>query len=95
MVGQVVPKDTVFCIYKVLCMPNITVNVDDELKERMEAHPEINWSEVTRQAIEEKITVLEVMDDLTGESKLTESDVREIAEKVNESGRQRVPEEWA
>jgi len=29
-------------------MPSITVNVDDELKERMEKHPEINWSEVTR-----------------------------------------------
>jgi len=28
-------------------MPTITVNVDDELKERMEKHPEINWSEVT------------------------------------------------
>jgi len=35
-------------------MPTITVNVDDELKERMENHPEINWSEVTRQAISEK-----------------------------------------
>jgi len=32
-------------------MPTITVNVDDDLKKRMEKHPEINWSEVTRQAI--------------------------------------------
>lgn len=27
-------------------MPSITVNVDDDLKERMEKHPEINWSQV-------------------------------------------------
>jgi hypothetical protein len=76
-------------------MPTITVNVDDTLKERMDKHPEINWSEVTRQAIEEKIEALEVMDELTSESDLTESDVREIADRINESGRRRVDEESA
>ncbi|WP_406600204.1 hypothetical protein [Haloarcula terrestris] len=76
-------------------MPSITVNVDDDLKERMESHPEINWSEVTRQAIEEKIEALEAMNELTGESNLTESDVQEIADKINESGRTRVDEESA
>ena len=76
-------------------MTTITVNVDDELKERMEKHPEINWSEVTRQAIQEKIEALEVMDELTSESELTESDVQEITDKINESGRRRVDEESA
>jgi len=76
-------------------MATITVNVDDDLKERMEKHPEINWSEVTRQAITEKIEALEVMDELTSMSKLTESDVQEIADKINESGRTRVEEESA
>jgi predicted CopG family antitoxin len=76
-------------------MPTITVNVDDDLKERMENHPEINWSEVTRQAIEEKIEALEVMDELTSESELTEEDVQEIADKINESGRKRADEESA
>ena len=76
-------------------MPTITVNVNDDLKERMEKHPEINWSEVTRQAIQKKIETLEVMDELTDESKLTESDVREIADKINERGRKHVDEESA
>jgi len=76
-------------------MPTITVNVDDDLKERMAKHPEINWSEVTRQAIQEKIEALEVMAELTGESELTESDVQEIADKINESGRKRVDEDSA
>jgi predicted CopG family antitoxin len=76
-------------------MPTITVNVDDDLKERMDNHPEINWSEVTRQAIEEKIEALDVMDELTGQSELTASDVQEIANKINESGRERVDEESA
>ena len=74
-------------------MPSITVNVDDDLKERMDEHPEINWSEVTRQAIQKKIEALDVLDELTSESELTESDVQEIAKKINESGRKRVDEE--
>ncbi|AEM57532.1 hypothetical protein HISP_09865 [Haloarcula hispanica N601] len=69
--------------------------MDNDLKERMESHPEINWSEITRQAIEEKIEALEVMDELTSESNLTESDVQEIADKINDSGRKRVDEESA
>ena len=76
-------------------MPSITVNVDDDLKERMENHPEINWSEVTRQAIQEKIETLEVMDELTSESELTESDVQDIADNINKGGRKRVDEESA
>ena len=76
-------------------MPTITLNVDDDLKERMKKHPEINWSEVTRQAIQEKIETLEVMEELTSESELTESDVQEIADKINESGRTHIDEESA
>ena len=74
-------------------MPTITVNVDDDLKERMEKHPEINWSEVTRQAIRNKIEKLELMDELTADSKLTDEDVDEIAAKIDESARKRIEEE--
>ncbi|MDV7349019.1 hypothetical protein DJ71_22470 [Halorubrum sp. E3] len=74
-------------------MPSITVNVDDDLKDQMERHPEINWSEVTRQAIQEKIEALEVMDELTSGSELTEGDVADIADKINESARKRVEDE--
>jgi len=74
-------------------MPTITVNVDDALKERMERHPEINWSEVTRQAIRDRIEKLELMDELTAEIELSEADVDEIAAKINESTRKRLEEE--
>jgi len=74
-------------------MPTITVSVDDDLKERMEEHPEINWSEVTRQAIRNKIEKLELMDELTVDSELTDEDVDEIAAKINESARKRIEEE--
>lgn len=74
-------------------MPTITVNVDDALKERMERHPEINWSEVTRQAIREKITQLELMDELTADSQLTNEDVEALADKINEGARRRLEDE--
>jgi hypothetical protein len=89
------PKNTVFFVLAGICMPSITVNVDDDLKARMENHPEINWSEVTRQAIEEKIEALEVMDELTSESEHRESDVQEIANRINQSGREHADEESA
>ncbi len=73
-------------------MPTITVNVDDSLKERMETHPEINWSEVTRQAIEEKLDHLEILDELVGESNLTRDDVDELAQRIDDRAQEQVVE---
>jgi len=74
-------------------MPTITVNVDDDLKQQMENHPEINWSEVTRQAIKEKIEQLKLMDELTANSTLTDENVEDIATKINESARNTLEED--
>lgn len=74
-------------------MANVTVTVPDEFKERMEEHPEINWSQVAREAFEQKIVDLqtieklkdfEVMDEIAENSDLTEEDVAEIAEKIDQ-----------
>jgi len=43
--------------------------------------------------IQEKIETLDVMDELTSESELTERDVAKIADKINRSARERVHEE--
>jgi len=40
----------------------ITVRVDDELKEKMNKHQEINWSEHIREQIEKKINQLEAQE---------------------------------
>lgn len=73
-------------------MANVTVTVPDEFKEKMEDHPEINWSQVARQAFEEKITDLEtlerlkdfeVIDEVASRSELTDEDVEEIAELID------------
>jgi hypothetical protein len=76
-------------------MGMISVRVDGELKERMEQHPEINWSVVTRQAINEKIAAierLERMEEVAARSKATPEDANEIADLVNEGMAQRLRE---
>jgi cytochrome c553 len=70
-------------------MPNVTVSVDDSLKEQMDNHPEINWSEVARQAIREKIRDLEVMEKLVEGSELTEEDVEELAAQIDRAATER------
>jgi hypothetical protein len=69
-------------------MPNVTVSIDDSLKEEMDDHPEINWSEVARQAIREKIHDLEVMEELVEGSNLAQEDVDELAAQIDRAATQ-------
>lgn len=64
-------------------MPKITINVDEKLKDRMDAHPEINWSEVARTAYKERVEALETMDRLSSESALTDEDIEELSELID------------
>jgi predicted transcriptional regulator len=41
-------------------MPVFTVRVDEQLKRKMDDLKEVNWSEVTRAAIEEKVKEMEM-----------------------------------
>jgi len=66
-------------------MVSITLAVPEELKEDMERHPELNWSEVARQAIKEKLLVLKRMDIMLSKSKLTEEEAVELGRKVNKA----------
>jgi predicted CopG family antitoxin len=66
-------------------MANITLSVPDDLHQKMKKHSEIKWSEVARKAIEKKVHDLELLDELTSKSKLTEKDVLEISNRINKS----------
>lgn len=77
-------------------MPTITVRVDEELKDEMDRHPEINWSEVTRQAIAEKtagLERLERLEQLASGSHATDEDVEEIAALVDKQVAQHYAED--
>ena len=67
---------------QVVKMANMTISVPDELKKLLDKYPELNWSEVARQAWRQKAEQLELLNRLTANSKATDKDVMEIAEKV-------------
>lgn len=71
-------------------MPTVTVSVDDSLKDRMGNHPEINWSQVARGAIKEKLADLELMDRLSSENELTEADIDELAALIDRNVAERL-----
>ena len=64
-------------------MPNMTLAIPIDLKEKMDHFKEINWSEVARQAIREKTLLLEKMNQLLSGSKLSVSDIQKHASQIN------------
>jgi len=64
-------------------MPNMTLAIPADLKERMDRFKEINWSEVARQAIREKTLLLERMNQMLSKSSLTHADIQEFASRIN------------
>ncbi len=56
-------------------MPNMTLAIPVELKAKMDRFREINWSEVARQAIQEKTLLLDRMNQMLSKSKLNSSDI--------------------
>lgn len=66
---------------------NVTLSVPAELKNKMDSLSEINWSEVMRQTLSEKVrrfALLRKIDDATASSKLDEKDIEAISENIKE-----------
>ena len=70
-------------------MPTITLSVPEDLKKEMDESREINWSEVARVAIKNKVAQLKILKQITSKSKLTENDALELGRKINKSLHQR------
>ena len=64
-------------------MSSLTLSIPAELKNKMEFFKYINWSEVARSAILNKISILEKMDKLLSKSTLTEHDAIEHGRAIN------------
>ncbi len=64
-------------------MANITLSLPEELYQRLKNRPEIRWSEVARQAIQQYLEQLEILEKLTTKSQLTEEDVKELSELID------------
>ena len=66
-------------------MPNMTLAIPEDLKEKMDRFKEINWSEVARQAIREKTLLLERVNQMLSGSTLNEASIGAHAAKIKKS----------
>ena len=66
-------------------MVNITLSVSDELKREMEQFPEMNWSEIARAAIKQRVIMLRTVKEFTRESTFTEEDALRLGKEVNKA----------
>ena len=64
-------------------MVTMTLSVPNELRQKMETFREINWSEVARQAFNQKISDLEFLRKFKSKSKLTEEDALRLGAEVS------------
>jgi len=60
----------------------MTLAIPEELHKEILAHPEIKWSEVARQAFNQKVRELHWIDIVLSKSSLTEKEAEEIGHKI-------------
>ncbi len=65
-------------------MPTLTLAIPSGLKSEMDSMPEMNWSEIARRAIAEKVAEYRLFKSIVAKSRLKEKDALEIGRKVNE-----------
>ncbi|HLC56444.1 MAG TPA: hypothetical protein VJJ23_04375 [Candidatus Nanoarchaeia archaeon] len=65
-------------------MPTLTLAISADLKKEMEIFPELNWSEIAREAIAEKIDEYKLFKSIIAKSKLKQKDALKFGEKINE-----------
>jgi hypothetical protein len=70
-------------------MVNMTLTVPADLKKKMDGFPEINWSEVARQAFNKKIQELALLRTITADSRLTEENATDIGDRIKAAIAQR------
>lgn len=63
----------------------MTFSIPDRLRKRAQARKDVNWSAVVAQAIEERLNGLEVLDRITAKAHLSERDVAELADAVDDA----------
>jgi len=75
-------------------MVSMTLSVSEELKQEMDNFKEINWSEIAREAIKQRLILLEKFKKFTKNSEITEKDAlkwgKEVSKAVSKRLRQRV-----
>lgn len=70
-------------IHEASRMTTLTLAVPDEMKKKMDSFPEMNWSEIARQAFMQKIEDMEFLRKFREKSKLSEADALRLGKEVS------------
>ena len=77
-------------------MPNLTLSIPEELKKQMELVPEINFSELMRQFLAEKVKralLLKKLDKMLENSRLTDEDCLRLGRELKEKAWEKLKKE--
>ena len=64
-------------------MPTLTLAIPEELKKGMDSVPEMNWSEIAREAISRKLEEYKLFKSIVAKSRLTRKNALQLAKEVN------------
>ena len=66
-------------------MPTLTLAIPSELKKEMDSLPELNWAEIARKAISEKISEYKLFKSIVSKSNLSGNYAAKLGKEFNES----------
>nr|QNO55830.1 hypothetical protein LEBEIBBM_00045 [Methanosarcinales archaeon ANME-1 ERB7] len=66
-------------------MAQFIIEIPEEMKEEMEELPDLNWQLVVRRSLKRELEEVLELKRIISKSKLTEDDVKELSDKINES----------
>ena len=66
-------------------MTQFVIEIPEELKEEMEELPDLNWQLVVRRSLKRELEEVLELKRIISKSQLTEDDVKELSDKINES----------
>ena len=64
-------------------MTTMTLAIPSELKNRMDGFPEMNWSEIARQAFNQRIKDMEFLREFKKNSSITEADALKMGAELS------------
>ena len=70
-------------------MTNMTLAIPEDLHAVVRRHPEVSWSAVAREAMWAYARKLDLLDQLTAGSELTEADVQALGKEIKKAVRRR------
>ncbi|SDX87127.1 hypothetical protein [Halobellus clavatus] len=71
-------------------MPAITIEVDDQLKQRMDAYGDVDWGSISERAIRQRLETLELIDQAAIDAAASDADTAELADRIDEIARRRI-----